>query len=130
MGPTIPDKTLPSDVLQINLWLFKLFIDCFQHVITENISFSYQTNLMVLDVIYTHMRPCLCSTVLLNIPVLIVMGTISSINGILALTYYYDQGCDPLASRQISSPNQVIIPPCIQGVIPAPFFVPTHPTDL
>ena len=46
-------------------------------------------------------------SVLLNIPFLIVMNVLASMVGLAVYAYYANLGCDPLASKKISNPNQV-----------------------
>ena len=43
----------------------------------------------------------------LNIPALLVIINVVCMLGIVVFAYYYEIGCDPLASKQISNPNQV-----------------------
>lgn len=47
-------------------------------------------------------------SVVLNIPFLIVMNVLASMVGLAVYAYYANLGCDPLGSKKISNPNQLV----------------------
>ena len=51
----------------------------------------------------------ICRVLLFNAPAFFISISLAGIEGIIAYAYYHSVGCDPLASKQISNPNQVTV---------------------